>query len=103
MNLKLISPLVLTTALMFLLAACGDGTQPHPNGDVPAGDKTQSIIANTLTEIESSAIPTPRQAGNKIGDVAPSFNILLTNGETVSHSDFRHDNKPVFLFFFSTL
>ena len=103
MNLELISPLILTTALTFLLVACGDGTQPRPDSDVPAEGNTQSIVATTLTEVESSAIPTPRQVGNKIGDVAPGFNILLTNGETVSHSDFRHDSKPVFLFFFSTL
>ena len=39
--------------------------------------------------------------GNLIGDQAPDFSVLLTNGETISHATLRNDRTPVFLFFFS--
>ena len=56
-----------------------------------------------------SAGPTPvagenhiiRLVGNDVGDIAPDFSVLLTNGETVSSSDIRSKNTPMFLFFFS--
>ena len=42
-----------------------------------------------------------RLIGNNVGDIAPDFSVLLTNGETVSSSDIRSKNTPLFLFFFS--
>ena len=68
---------------------------PEPRTSVPAGKPS---AGPTSVAGENHII---RLVGNDVGDIAPDFSVLLTNGETVSSSDIRSKNTPIFLFFFS--
>ena len=68
---------------------------PEPRTSVPAGKPS---AGPTSVAGENHII---RLVGNDVGDIAPDFTVLLTNGETVSSSDIRSKNTPMFLFFFS--
>ena len=57
-------------------------------------DKTS--VNDVLLE---DAYTSPKLTGNQVGDFTPDFSILLTNGETVSHSILHNNQTPVFLFF----
>lgn len=92
MNLRSVSlPLIVISYITII--ACGS-TQTTQNLDVSAKSKDHTIADTT---------PTLRKVGGEIGDVAPDFQILLTTGETVSYSDFRRTETPIFLFFFNTI
>jgi len=68
---------------------------PEPRTSVPTGKPSAGPIS---VAGENHII---RLVGNDVGDIAPDFSVLLTNGETVSSSDIRSKNTPIFLFFFS--
>ena len=85
MNLTLVALLTTYLTLMAFGMACSvQDTEPQSNVASPTNN--HSI---------------PLEIGNDVGDMTPDFNILITNGETLSYSDLRSNETPIFLFFFS--
>ena len=81
-NLTRVGLLVVSGALILSGIACSGGQ-----------------VGSTTEKLSGSERVLARQVGNNIGDLAPEFSILLTNGESISH--FRNARVPTFLYFFS--
>ena len=45
--------------------------------------------------------PFIKNVGHQVGNLSPDFEIILTDGDTVSSSNLSQNKTPVFLFFFS--
>jgi hypothetical protein len=85
MGLKRIFLLTVSVSLILSQISCLNG-----------GGETDLVPINSKIQETSDA-----KIGNLIGDQAPDFSVLLTNGETVSYATLRNEKMPTLLFFFS--
>lgn len=81
--------LLVVSVTYILVMACG-------SIPIQVTSHTPSLPTTPMPALDTS---NRAQVGDNIGDIAPGFSILLTNGETISHS--QGDGIPTFLFFFS--
>ena len=86
----------LTIAMFVLSVTTFSGFYGCASDTLPQKSSDDTIYSEYQTEKISGV-----QVGNSVGDLAPDFSVLLTNGETISNAALRNDRTPVFLFFFS--
>jgi len=84
-------------------AATRPGAAKTP-GDAPAPTAeagVQAPVDATVTKTGEPAVDLP-PVGTGVGDLAPSYGLLLAGGATVTSADLTGAGKPVFLMFTAT-
>ena len=51
---------------------------------------------------DGTSVPTTREIGADVGNVAPDFTLTLADGSTVDQAALLAEGKPVLLYFFAT-
>lgn len=109
--MRILGSILLTAALLAVVAACGDGGPDTPEaGAAPPAESptstTQPLVAAppTVTPAPPAAAPVPTstaKVGTDVGNRIPDFDFMLTDGSTVTTTDLLATGRPAFIFFYA--
>ncbi len=93
----------LSVALALILAACSSGDSVQPGNTAPVGDlgtttSEASATAPTTTVPASQVTQTTRPVPNPDRQLAPDFNLTLSDGTEYAFAD---EIRPVYLVFWA--